>query len=350
MAHLHSEAGHPTPIMSWHASTTPTWFAAGPESTVGCPAKEQTPAWESPRHIDSYLLLERIGRGGEAIIWRALRTDPEPRVVALKLFEACHGLAPHDPMVQLLYDAARGGRLADTAIVPLYDYGEVHGHAYLVMPLIDGPTLDSVLRQRRDYLDGQLAVGEVHPLALLPDAEFLTSVVRLLVRIARGVEALHNVDMVHRDIKPGNILLGQDGRSWLTDFGLAGRLGDLPPGYPDFVDGTPTFLAPEKLLGWEVIDEVQCDLYALGATLYQAVTLATAPRLSRQRLHSQGAAPRLRTGPSRPRSPRPGTPATLEAVILRAMAKDPGWRYMSARELADDLEESLAQLEGAGLR
>jgi serine/threonine protein kinase len=211
------------------------------------------------------------------------------------------------------------------------------------MPLVEGATLAGVIAERRQWSD---PAGSTAPRpyrsgtwwAELSHDDYTVGIVRALVRIARALALTHSQRVVHRDVKPANILLdwANEERIFLSDFGLGCHLDETPPQSGDG-SGTRHYMAPEKLLGRE-IDEVRCDVYGLGATLFEAVTLvrpiAVPEGLRRPCLPTYLAG----IEPPRPGSLQPGLPPVLEAIIQKAMHRDPGLRHPSAAALADDLD------------
>jgi serine/threonine protein kinase len=271
-------------------------------------------------------------------------------VVALKLFSKDWPLDRLRRVAQLRREAPEGGRLAGTAVLPVYDFGEVKGYPYITMPLIDGPTLSDILfERRRREADGPEAGG--HPLVGLPEPDYLREVVRLLAWITRALAALHELGVVHCDVKPGNILLDQDGRAYLCDFGLAHLVDEVRPEAHGQTTGTPIYMACEKLLGWLDVDEARCDVYSMGVTLYEATTLERPFHIPGDLPRSDWSAYLAVATARRPRAVRPDLPKDLEAIILRAMERDLARRYPSAAALADDLDRFLAgPADGAGSR
>ncbi len=270
-----------------------------------------------------------------------MQLEPIVRTVALKVLPP--GIAPDDArVIRLSKEARRGGGLSHEAILPVYDFGASSGYNYLAMQLVEGFPLSNLLARRRAWLTGT-APADLHRLAILPEAEYVREIVRLLVRIARALEHAHAHDIVHRDVKPSNILIERENeeRVYLSDFGLARDLNDLSTSQSSSWVGTLPYMGPEKLLGARVIDEVRCDVFAMGVTLFEAVTLSRPIELP-ETMSGFAAAALLSTAlPRRPRALRPRLPKDLEAVILMAIDRNPALRYPRAGELADDLERFL---------
>ncbi len=269
-------------------------------------------------------LQQVIGQGGMGAVYLALQSRPR-RQVAVKVLLPLTPLPPS----QLAAFLERFRRETDAVaslehpnIIPVYEYDEYNGLAYLVMPYISGGTLRDVMER-----DGALP---------------LLKVVSYLEQLAAALDFAHERGVIHRDIKPANILLTPQGRLLLTDFGLVKvsiegqeilrRL--TGPGAPV---GTPDYMSPEQVLG-EPVDG-RADLYSLGVILYQMVT-GTLPFQGETPM--QVAAQHLQVSPNSPRLLRPDLPAAAEKVMLRAMAKRPAERYAKGRDLVNEFLVALA--------
>src|SRR4051812_43605487 len=222
-----------------------------------------------PDRLGHYRLIAPRARGGQAEVWEALQVEPVVGRVALKLLDPDRGGGPPG-LARLRREALRGAHLDHPAILPVYEFGVACGLAYLVMPLVDGPSLADVLGQRRHRADAPAT--PVHPLALLPGPLYLPAVVRALAQVARALHAAHAARVAHRDVKPQNILLDRHDprRVFLIDFGLGRDLDRATLPQLRAGEGTLGYMAPEKLRGRQV-DDGPCDIYALGVTLFEAV-------------------------------------------------------------------------------
>ncbi|MFO0908714.1 MAG: serine/threonine-protein kinase [Isosphaeraceae bacterium] len=332
--------------------------------------------WTSRRHaapgrrLGPYQLVERLGRGRQADVWRAVRIDADhrsaagrtwPGEVALKVLPASDPTGDPRRTAQLRHEAERGARFADPSLLPTCDFGEDDGLLFLAMPLVVGCTLGDVLIQRRAYLEGRTVPADAHRLARVAEPHYSRTVAALLARVARAVHAAHGARVVHRDIKPMNILvrydldpdaLGQGGRSagmtgwglmpppvFLCDFGLARDLDVATPCQLRDGAGSPLYMAPERLLKYPA-DEVRCDVFGLGVTLYEASALMPPVEVPPE-LPSRHWADYLASATPRPiRTTRPGLCARLEEVVHRAMDRDPAQRHPTAAAFADDLERT----------
>ena len=269
--------------------------------------------------IAGYRLLRRLGGGGYADVYVAADTRPQiQREVAIKV---ARGELVDDPAARerFLREALVTGRLNHPNIVPVFDAGEDRGLLYLVMPLIAGSDLDALLA----------AEGRLDPARALHVVE----------EVAAALDAAHAAGVVHRDVKPGNILVGRDRRSvWLTDFGLvkpvkALRVDALTQ--TGIVFGTPNYLAPEQLGGQAV---AQSDVYALGCVMVACLTgrppFAGLRGLDLLRAHVEAAPPAVTARV-------PELPAAVDDVVARALAKLPEDRWVTTGELATGLRHAL---------
>jgi serine/threonine-protein kinase len=283
--------------------------------------------------IGRYRLIERVGQGRQAEVWRALQVETIVQEVALKILRD----PAHDPrrLAQLRREAERGARLDSPTFLHTYEYAVADGHAFMAMPLIAGCSLATVLEQRRAFRAGR-STPESHRLATAREPHYTRSVLDLFVRIARGVASAHDAHVVHRDIKPGNILLDQQSGVYLCDFGLGRDLDVATPGQLIDGAGSPLYMAPERLL-LQPADEVRCDVYSLALTVTEALTLAPPFTIPKSVTRDQWRAFLVAARPIRLGMIRPDL-AGLEPIILRASSKDPVQRHASAAHLADDLE------------
>jgi tRNA A-37 threonylcarbamoyl transferase component Bud32 len=258
-----------------------------------------------------YELLEEIGRGGMGVVYKARQVKAN-RLVALKMLLSSRH-ASLEERVRFQIEAEAVARLQHPHIVQLHEVGEADGQPFLALELCSGGSLDQKFK------------------AATPTAQEAAALVEAL---ARAVHYAHGRGVLHRDLKPANVLLTADGTPKISDFGLAKRLdaeGDLSR--PGQVVGTPSFMAPEQAEGRAREVGPATDVYALGALLYHA--LAGRPPF-------QGpwheVLEQVRTQePGPPSRFRPGLPRDLETVCLKCLHKEPGQRYATAADLADDL-------------
>ena len=252
-----------------------------------------------------YRLIRLIERGGMAEVWEG-RDEILHRPVAVKvLHPALAGDEQFKERFRL--EAVAAARLAHPNIVSTFDTGIDGDVAYIVMELVTGAPLRDVIRA-----DGQMP---------------LMRAVAIAAAVADALDYAHEAGIVHRDVKPGNILLGDDGRVKVADFGIAKAAADRDLTATGTVLGTAKYLPPEQLQGHT--QDRRSDVYGLGVVLYEMLcgkppfTGDTDMAVAYQHAHAD---------PVRPRQLRPEVPRRLEAVVLKAMAKDPGQRFATAAE------------------
>lgn len=269
------------------------------------------------RKLGKYEVVERLGRGGMAEVYRAYHANLD-RYVAIKVL---HPFLADDPEFKerFLREAQNVARLKHAHIVQVYDfdYDAESESYYMVMELIEGPTLKERLAQLAQ-------AGEVMPFA---------ETVRIVREAASALAYAHSRKMIHRDVKPANLMLDHDSRVVLTDFGIAKIVTGAQFTNSGGMVGTPAYMAPEQGLG-EPGDE-RSDLYSLGVILYQLLTgkipyEADAP-LAVILKHLNDPIPLAR-------SLNPDYPEAIDQVLLRLMAKKPDDRYQTATDLIADLE------------
>ena len=263
-----------------------------------------------------YELLDEIGRGGQGVVYRA-RQKSLNRTVALKVIGLGRWAStPH--LRRFRHEAESAARLEHPQIVPIYEVGERDGSCYFSMKFVEGGQLDEVLRRE--------------PISI-------RRAVELLVKIARTVQFAHERGILHRDIKPGNILVDKNGEPHLTDFGLA-RLVEQESTITNSFDvlGTPSYMSPEQAGGGVKELTPAVDVYALGAVFYQMITgqppFAGGTTYETIRMV-------LETEPRKPRLWNSKADVDLETICLKCLEKDPQRRYSSALALAEDLERWL---------
>jgi serine/threonine-protein kinase len=297
---------------------------AGNQRTQYSAVTRVNPPPQPRRHEDTllgerlgpYEILEVIGRGGMGVVYRA-RHLALGRIVALKV--GLGGpLGGVDAKTRFFTECQAVARLEHAHIVRLYEYGESHGRPYFAMEYVDGVSLAARLRQ-----------GPLEP----------RQAAALVQTLARAVEHAHQHQVLHRDLKPGNVLLGQDGSVKLTDFGLAKLLdSDEAQTLSNAYLGTASYMSPEQAAGQARQVSRATDVYGLGAILYEALT-GTPPFRGKTVAHTLGQV--CAQPPVPPSRKRPGLSPVLEAICLRCLEKAPGDRYATSADLADDLERWL---------
>jgi len=263
-----------------------------------------------------YELLEQIGRGGQGVVFRAHQKSLN-RTVALKVISLGQW-ASEAHVKRFRREAEAAARLEHPCIVPIYEVGERDGSCYFSMKFVEGGQLDEVVRRE--------------PMPPRRAAE-------LIAKVARTVHYAHEHGILHRDIKPGNILLDKNGEPHLTDFGLA-RLVESESTVTRTLEvlGTPSYMAPEQAVGNKAHLTSATDVYGLGAVLYQLLTgqppFAGGTTYETIKLL-------LETEPRQPRFLNPKIDRDLSTICLKCLEKDPARRYPSALALAEDLERWL---------
>jgi serine/threonine protein kinase/tetratricopeptide (TPR) repeat protein len=268
------------------------------------------------KDFGDYELLEEVGRGGQGVVFRA-RQKSLNRIVALKVINLGEW-ASKAHVKRFRREAEAAASLDHPSIVPIYEVGERDGSCYFSMKFVEGGQLDEVVRRA--------------PMSIRHVAE-------LIAKVARTVHYAHEHGILHRDIKPGNILLDAKSEPHLTDFGLA-RLIESESSVTQTLDvlGTPSYMAPEQAIGNNVAVSSATDVYGLGAVLYQLLTgqppFAGGTTYETIRLL-------LDTEPRQPRLLNAKIDRDLSTICLKCLEKDPKRRYASALALAEDLERWL---------
>jgi tRNA A-37 threonylcarbamoyl transferase component Bud32 len=276
----------------------------------------------SGRTLGPYQVLELVGRGGMAVVYRGYQPMID-RYVALKLVRP-HFATDQEFMVRFQREATAIAKLRHSNVVQVYDFGVQGERYYMVLEFIDGPTLKQVLHQAR-------AEGRCLP---------LSQVISVVNDVAAALDYAHSIGIVHRDVKPANIMLMPDGQAVLTDFGMAKILSGGEYTASGSTLGTPEYMSPEQGLGEEV---TACsDVYSLGVVVYEML-LGQRPFESDSPMavvlqHIQNQVPE-------PHTLDPHVSPAIETVVLKSLHKDPAKRYTTAGELAQALRQ--ATKEGA---
>lgn len=345
------------------------------------PVQLTTAPGKATKSLGDYRIIRELGRGGMGVVYEAEQLSLG-RNVALKVLPFASMLDERQ-RTRFRNEARAAATLDHPNIVSVYGTGEERGVHYYAMQLIAGCSLaDAIGALRRrggpadvsgspagdasqalaktletDEVDGgSPSVSTLRSGVVLVDPSdaassstlsreyaadqrrYFRTVARLGVRIAEGLEHAHLQGVIHRDIKPANIMLDAVGVAYLTDFGLARIQTDTAMTMTGDLIGTLRYMSPEQALAKRVVVDQRTDIYSLGATLYELLTLLPAyDGADRQELLHQIAfeEPKLPTRINR------NIPPDLEVVVLKAMTKNPGERYVSAQELADDLQRFL---------
>ena len=278
-------------------------------------------AYESPQaglpvcRFDDYELLEEIARGGMGVVYKAHQLSLN-RIVAIKMILAGQ-LASAEDVRRFRTEAEAAANLDHPAIVPIYEVGHYAGQHYFSMGFVDGQSLAEKMK-RDTYSPDEAA--------------------RLVEDVAEAVQFAHENGVIHRDLKPANILIDRQDEPRITDFGLAKRVGvesDLTA--TGVILGTPGYMSPEQASGAKQIGPA-ADVYSLGAILF---ALLTGEPPFRAGTDLDTLLEVLEKEPTSPRQLNRAVDRNLETICLKCLEKDPGRRYGSARELADDLQRHL---------
>jgi tetratricopeptide (TPR) repeat protein len=322
-------------------------------------------AAEELGQLGDFRLLREIGKGGMGVVYEAEQVSLRRRV-ALKVLPFA-GMLDQRQLLRFQNEARAAACLHHAHIVPVYFVGCERGVHFYAMQLVHGSNLADLIRDLRQQ-DGHepkaqtpaasgneegnattayaspmtpaSPAAETAPVAILSTVgpsrrrEFYRTVARLGIEAAEALDHAHQTGVVHRDVKPANLLLDGSGHLWVTDFGLAQFTSDVHLTVSGDLVGTVRYMSPEQALAQRVVIDHRTDVYSLGATLYELLTLRPAfggnnrEELLRQIAFEEPVAPR--------RLARQ-VPVELETVVLKAMAKNPAERYATARALADDL-------------
>lgn len=323
--------------------------------------------WHPPVVLGDYRLLQELGRGGMGIVFEAEQQSLQRRV-AIKLLPGGRAFArrPHR-MVNFQLEARIAASLNHPHIVRVYEVGVEQNIAYYTMQLVRGPSLDRVIHEIRRHAIGQrgdhrkaseLAEAVAHLINTTISAQqkpsaipwkrkvharncagdYYLQVAQLGIQAAEALHYAHRHGVVHRDVKPANLLLDSAYHLWVTDFGVA-HLQAHPPDHADGVlVGTLRYMSPEQARGACELD-ARSDVYSLGATLYELVALRP---LFESRDRTQLLSQIANAAPPHLDRVRPDVPAELATIIMKAIDKTPHKRFDSARAFAVELKRYLA--------
>lgn len=288
--------------------------------------------------LKDYLLLEELGRGGMGIVYRAKQRSL-PRIVAIKLLRK-HAMLPKRDIARFHREAAAIAKLRHPNIVTVYGAGKEGDFHYFAMEFVEGTDLSRILRDRRE------AVALGLPLAPSPlpdhrDPGFFRAVARIGAALADALETAHKHQVLHRDVKPSNILLSKDLVVKLVDFGIARDTSLANITLTDELIGTPDYMSPEQVSTVRASADHRTDVYSLGAVMYEMLTL-NRPYEGTNRFDL---ASKISGNAQPPRlcSLVPAIPKDLEVIVETAMNKNIRSRYGSAEALRNDLWRFLSQ-------
>src|SRR5688572_8503301 len=279
------------------------------------PEEVRAAAKEPKNLLNQYILVAQIGKGGMGTVWKAFDRSLL-RWVAIKFLTSADG--NEESVLRFKREAQLAGGLRHPNIAPIYEVGEARGQHFIAMEFIDGSSMANAQLPIKDMVD-------------------------IFIKVAQGIEAAHKKGVIHRDLKPQNIMLTSDNWPYVMDFGLAKALrGDSSLSVTGAVMGTPAYMPPEQAQGkLELIDH-QSDVYSLGATMYAILSRKTP-------FQAETAMDILmkvcNEEPIPPRKHNIEIPPDVETIILKAMQKKKEDRYGSSQDLADDLKRFIANEE-----
>jgi eukaryotic-like serine/threonine-protein kinase len=281
------------------------------------------------RTIGPYSVLEELGRGGQGVVYLAEDTRLN-RKVALKVIETVGQDMPSDRLERFRREAEAASRLDHPNICGIHEAGEADGVPYIAMRYVEGETLADQIGAARDKHDSGTD-------STPSTREHIHAVLHRIEKVARALHVAHELGLIHRDIKPGNIMLTGDEEPVVLDFGLARDEfsdGDLSLTVSGDLLGTPAYMSPEQLMAQRIPLDRRTDIYSLGATLYECLTLRRPfEALTRAELYQSI----LTDQPASATSMNRAIPRDLQVVIETALEKNRDRRYQTALDFAEDL-------------
>jgi serine/threonine protein kinase len=349
--------------------------SSSPQSSSHSPL---SPDWQPGAPLGDYRIVREIGRGGMGVVYEAEQLSLGRRI-ALKVLPFALTLDPRQ-LQRFKNEARAAAQLHHQHIVPVYAVGSERGVHFYAMQYIEGQSLGEVIHdlqrqaKTKNHSEPALSAAKaengrgpradraattgpylphedepapetaIKPIGALAtsfsanSSGFYRSAARLGIQAAEALQHAHEYGVVHRDIKPGNLMVDAHGHLWITDFGLAQFQADAGLTQTGDLLGTLRYMSPEQAGGQRFALDHRTDIYSLGATLYELLTLHPPFEAGdRQTLLHQI----LNDEPYLPRTHRKSIPIELETIVLKAIAKTPADRYASAREFADDLKRFL---------
>ncbi len=313
---------------------------------------------EQPESLGDFRIVKELGRGGMGVVYEAVQLSLGRRV-ALKVLPFAAALDSRQ-LQRFMNEAQAAAHLHHPNIVPVYAVGCERGVHFYAMQMIEGQNLATIVDARRGesgrkHRTGSEPTGPIRRTTPMPEtvsnaatqastlksdrpASFHRTAAKFIVQAAEALDYAHQNGVVHRDIKPANLLIDVSGNLWITDFGLALFHTDAGLTQSGDLLGTLRYMSPEQAGGPRGLIDHRTDVYSLGATLYELLTLNPIFNgTDRQTLLNQI----IREEPNSPRQIDRTIPLDLETIVLKAIGKHPSERFTSARELADDLNRFL---------
>ncbi|MFQ5458404.1 MAG: protein kinase [Myxococcota bacterium] len=315
--------------------------------------------------IDGYRISGVLGQGGMGIVYRAVQTKLN-RTVALKVLPAMVGAASPSAVSRFRREAMAAARLHHTNIVPIYDFGESFDAYYYAMELISGRALNAVIKRFAEQQAATASPAQLSEMLLTmasgvragtpPSAAvgsaiadppsmmtassggrgrlYYRRVARWMADVADALHYAHAEGIIHRDVKPANLILADDGRIMVADFGLAKSTDEESMTLTGSLLGTVRYLSPEQAMARRIPVDHRTDIYSLGATMYELLCFQPAfPGTDDKQVLSAV----ITRDPAPPHRIAPSVPREMETICLKAMEKSPEFRYATARAFADDL-------------
>ena len=341
-------------------------------AAVGCQAEALSATAETAEltggrcQLGDYQIIREVGRGGMGVVYEARDVSLE-RLVALKVLPFA-AVLDRKQIRRFRNEAQAAAQLHHPHIVPVYAVGCDRGIHYFAMQFIEGQPLDSVIDLRKRWQESRIAkqptkritdeptnhASEVHESYALPasdtgatpgslsfsasNRDYFRTVAQLGGDVAEALHHAHEIGIIHRDIKPSNLMLDDHGKTWVTDFGLARLPTDEGFTRTGEVLGTLRYMSPEQSAGRAEWVDHRSDVYALGVTLYELLTLQPIFAASDRQEFMRAIAS---TEPISLRKIDPSIPRDLETIVLKAISKSRDDRYTSAQKMADDLSRFL---------